>query len=112
MSRNPKKGNADIAKFLNKKKASNPNKVNKYGKMKSSGMSKENQFLSESDSFKSTTNNLNEDTCEDICDDIDDELSESNDEECSGGTSSYVFPFDLAMWDVSLIIKKIKYKLL
>ena len=98
MSRNSKKGNAEMSRPQNEKKSGNPNKVNKYGKLKTNRMSKENQFLSESDSFKSViNNNENENTCEDLIDEDEDEIGEEN---LEGATASS-FPFDLAMWDVS-----------
>ena len=102
MSKQSKKINAEMSRLVNKKKSNNPNKLNKYGKSKASGMSKENQFLSERDSFNYAKTNLNEDTCDDLNDeDIDGDFQESNDEESLEGASSSAFPFDLAMWDLS-----------
>ena len=116
MSRNSKKGSAEMSRSVGDRKSSKANKVNKYGKTKIDRMSKENQFLSESDSFRSTTNKNAEggDDDDDGCVDInsEDECEEETNEEAST-SSAAVFPFDLAMWDVSLTnIIHFRYKAL
>ena len=101
MSKNSRKGKAEMSRSVTDRK-SNKTKVNKYGKTKVNRMSKENEFLNESDCFRSTINNNASDEGEDM--DSTEELEEnlSNEEENNGAASNAsVFPIDLGMWDLS-----------
>lgn len=96
MSRNARKGKADMHRSTDDRKSANKAKVNKYGQGKSSKMSKEEGFLHESEGFQSVTHD-NEEIAEN---ELDESFEEEHDESESD-ESEKAFPYDLGMWDLN-----------
>jgi hypothetical protein len=89
MSRNSRKGKAEMSRSSTDSKSSNKNKANKYGKLKVNRISKENEFLTESARFNSVVSG-NESNDEEECSE-NEQLEESENEQPP------TFPFDLGM---------------
>ena len=89
MSRNARKGKADMARSSNDSKG-NKTKTNKFGKQKVNRISKENEFITESTRFDSVIAG-NDDSNEEL---VNEEISEP---ELNENEQKASFPFDLGM---------------